>query len=192
MHMADADKINFPNILLSHIELYVHDIIQMEKFYTETLGFIVTDRGECSDGMVFLSRSPNEHHQIVLNPRQSHRLVESPVDHISFRAESISALRVFNSSLKLAPEIQLQTVSHGTTWSIYFRDPENNRFEIFTDTPWHVNQPCKFIVDLELSDEKLIEFTQNKIKDLPGYSIASEWKKTHTHNFNSLGEHSSD
>ena len=188
--MATADKVNFPNILLSHIELYVQNIIQMEKFYTDILGFIVTDRGEGRDGMVFLSRSPNEHHQIVLNPRQSHRLAESPIDHISFRAESISELRMFNSSLKLMHEIQLQTVSHGTTWSIYFRDPENNRFEIFTDTPWHVNQPCKFIVDLELSDEELIEFTQSKIKGLPGYSIASEWKKTHANSFNVLGEQS--
>lgn len=177
--MAIADKINFPNMLLSHVELYVQDIVKMEDFYIKNLGFVITDRGEGKNGMVFLSRSPDEHHQIVLNPRQSHRSIESPIDHISFRVESISKLRIFNSSLKLTPEMKIQTVSHGTTWSIYFRDPENNRFEIFTDTPWYVNQPCKFIVDFELSDEKLIQFTKNKIEKLPGYSIASEWKKSH-------------
>ena len=80
--------------------------------------------------------------------------------------------------------MKLQTVSHGTTWSIYFRDPENNRFEIFTDTPWYVHQPCKFFIDFELSDEELIQFTEKKINKMPGYSIVSEWKKLHK---NSLG-----
>jgi len=182
--MAEANKVGFPNMLLSHIELYVQDITQMERFFTEKLGFVVTDRGEGISGMVFLSRSPDEHHQIVLNPRQSHRTVESPVDHISFRLESIAELRVFYSYLKESSEVKLQTVSHGTTWSIYFRDPENNRFEIFTDTPWYVHQPCKFFIDFELSDEELIQFTKNKINKMPGYSIVSEWKKLHK---NSLG-----
>lgn len=181
MKMTNTDKINFPNMHLSHVELYVQDIAKMEDFYTKNLGFVVTDRGEGHGGMVFLSRSPDEHHQIVLNPRQSHRTIESPVDHISFRVASISELRTFNSSLRLIPDMKLQTVSHGTAWSIYFRDPENNRFEIFTDTPWYVNQPCKFVVDFDLSDEALIQFTQHKIKALPGYSIASEWEASHRH-----------
>jgi catechol-2,3-dioxygenase len=186
--MTVADEINFPNIHLSHVELYVQDITQMEYFYTNKLGFVVTDRGEGKNGMVFLSRNPDEHHQIVLNPRESHRSIESPIDHISFRVKAISQLRIFNSSLRAIPEMKLQTVSHGTTWSIYFRDPENNRFEIFTDTPWHVNQPCKFTVDLDLSDEQLIQFTENEIKNLPGYSIVSEWKRSHENSLGVLGE----
>jgi catechol-2,3-dioxygenase len=186
--MTVADKIIFPNMHLSHVELYVQDIIQMEDFYTNKLGFVVTDRGEGNSGMVFLSRSPDEHHQIVLNPRESYRSIESPIDHISFRVNAISQLRTFNSSLKSIPEIKLQTVSHGTTWSIYFRDPENNRFEIFTDTPWHVNQPCKFAIDLDLSDEKLIQFTKNEIKNLAGYSLVSEWKKSHENSLGVQGE----
>jgi len=160
----------------------------MESFYTKNLGFVVTDRGEGKSGMVFLSRNPEEHHQIVLNPRESHKSIESPIDHISFRVDSISKLRAFYSSLNLTPEIELETVSHGTAWSIYFRDPENNRFEIFTDTPWHVNQPCKFIVDFELPDEELIKFTKNKIKELPGYSVVSEWKKSHNENLGVISE----
>lgn len=186
--MTVENEITFPNIHLSHVELYVQDITLMENFYTKNLGFVLTDKGEGKNGMVFLSRSPNEHHQIVLNPRQSHRVTESPVDHISFRVESISQLRVFNASLRSNPEIKLQTVSHGTTWSIYFRDPENNRFEIFVDTPWHVDQPCKFVIDLELPDEELTQFTKNAIKDLPGYSIASEWKEIHKNSLGALRE----
>lgn len=160
---------NFPNIRLSHLELYVLDVATMEEFYQRYLGFVVTDRGEGSDAMVFLSRNPEEHHQLVLNPRQLPEPVESPVDHISFRMDSITDLRVFYKALQLSPT-ELQTVSHGTTWSIYFRDPEGNRIELFTDTPWHVNQPCKFDINFDLSNQDLLEFTENKIKDLPGFS----------------------
>jgi catechol-2,3-dioxygenase len=180
--MLDKDKKSFSNMLLSHVELYVKDIVLMENFYTKNLGFIVTDRGQGPNAMIFLSRSPEEHHQIVLNPRQTHQTVQSPIDHISFRVKCISDLRGFNYALTSNPEIEIQSVSHGTTWSLYFRDPEENRFEIFTDTPWYVNQPCKFQVNLELSDEDLIQFTKNKIENMSGFSVVAEWQSLHTNN----------
>ena len=128
--------------------------------------------------MVFLSRNPDEHHQLVLNPRESFKPVESPVDHISFRIDSLVNLRVFYKAL-LSSSTTLQTVSHGTTWSIYFRDPERNRLELFTDTPWHVNQPCRFEINLELSNEKLLEFTEHRIKNSPGFRAVEDWRKSH-------------
>ncbi len=170
---------NLPSMSLSHIELYVQDLAKMEQFYTQNLSMLVTDRGEGNQGMVFLSRSPEEHHQIVLNPGKSHRTIESPIDHIAFRVSNISDLRKLNASLQLNSEIKIQAVSHGTAWSIYFRDPENNRFEIFCDTPWYVNQPCKFSVDITKTDEELIEFTKNKIKDMPGFTDATAWHNDH-------------
>ena len=88
--MDQLDISSFPSLYLSHFELYVLDVACMEEFYTRYLGFVVTDRGEGRNGMVFLSRNPDEHHQLVLNPRQSHKTVESPVDHISFRIDSIA------------------------------------------------------------------------------------------------------
>jgi hypothetical protein len=75
-------------------------------------------------------------------------------------------------------------VSHGTTWSIYFRDPEDNRLELFTDTPWHVNQPCRFEVDFAMSNEELLEFTERRIKDLPGFVEVSKWRESHSKTVN--------
>ena len=166
--MNNPNTSSFPNISLSHFELFVDDTARMEEFYTRCLGFVVTDRGEGKDAMVFLSRNPEEHHQLVLNPRNSDIEIESPIDHISFRVDSITSLRVFHQSL-LSNSTLLQTVSHGNTWSIYFRDPEDNRLELFTDTPWHVNQPCRFEIDLAMSNEELLEFTERKIRDFPGF-----------------------
>ncbi len=177
--MDSSEIASFPNIRLSHFELYVCDVAGMEEFYTRYLGFVVTDRGEGKDGMVFLSRNPEEHHQLVLNPQQSERPAESPVDHISFRIDTITGLRIFYKALQ-ASSAKLQTVSHGTTWSIYFRDPEGNRLELFTDTPWHVNQPCRFEIDFELSDEELLKFTEDRINDLPGFRKVENWRELHS------------
>jgi len=176
--MSSSDDLTFPDICLSHFEIYVRDVASMEEFYTRCLGFVVTDRGEGNDGMVFLSRNPSEHHQLVLTPRQSHKSVQSPLDHIAFRIDTITNLRLFHKVL-LSSSTTLQTVSHGTTWSIYFQDPEGNRLELFTDTPWHVDQPCRFEINFELSNQALLEFTQNKIRDLPGFRQLEDWRKSH-------------
>ena len=79
----------FSSISLSHFELYVNDVSSMQAFYTLVLGFVVTDRGAGGSGMVFLSRSVNEHHQLVLTPRQSEIVSNSPIDHIAFRVNNI-------------------------------------------------------------------------------------------------------
>lgn len=167
----------FPSIVLSHVELYVRDVMVMEHFYTKFLGFVVTDRGAEEGGLVFLSRNPNEHHQLVLNPRPAFIASESPVDHISFRVSSLTDLRKFYHSV--SEVVGVDTVSHGTTWSIYFRDPEGNRLEVFADTPWYVPQPCKFKVDLSLSDDDLYAFTESVVAKLIGFRDVNEWKKSH-------------
>lgn len=164
---------------LSHIELYVRDIARMERFYTRHMGFVVTDRGEGPDALVFLSRNPQEHHQLVLNPRPSGSASEGTVDHISFRVKSLAAIRAIDSALATAPDVSIEAVSHGNTWSIYFRDPEGNRIEVFTDTPWYVTQPCRFSIDLGLDDDELYEFTERRIRDLPGFKSVEEWKTSH-------------
>lgn len=177
--MDDKNYENLADLQLSHFELYVQDVVKMSAFYTRHLGFAITDQGEGANGMVFLSRNPNEHHQLVLNPRQSHHTVESPLDHISFRVASLADLRGYYLALLETPQVTPQTVSHGSTWSLYFRDPEGNRLEIFTDTPWYVSQPCKFDVDLNLPDPQLMDFTEQQIKDRPGFQAYGDWKAEH-------------
>lgn len=167
------------NMALSHFELYVRDVVRMEKFYTHHLGFVVTDRGEGPDALVFLSRNPDEHHQLVLNPRPSSPPTEGALDHISFRVGSLEDVRLVYSALSSAPGVSVEAVSHGNSWSIYFRDPEGNRLEVFADTPWYVAQPCRFSIDLALDDDALHEFTEARIRELPGFKPVEEWRKSH-------------
>ncbi|MDX1515168.1 MAG: VOC family protein [Gammaproteobacteria bacterium] len=172
--MQDTTK-----LALSHFEIYVSDARRMEDFYTRVLGFVVTDRGAGAGGLIFLSRNPDEHHQIVLNPNPARTGDGQRVDHLSFRVPSLSDLRAYYRRLGAEPGSGADTVSHGSTWSIYFRDPEGNRLELFVDTPWYVNQPCRFPVDLELDDESLARSTEEMIRDMPGFRPASEWRHSH-------------
>ena len=78
-----------------HIGLYVTEMNPMVDFYTKLLGFNITDRGEASRPgveLAFLSRDPEEHHQIVLATGRPEGNV-SPVNQISFRVESIAQVR---------------------------------------------------------------------------------------------------
>jgi catechol-2,3-dioxygenase len=167
-----------PDLALSHFEIFVNDPLRMSEFYTRQLGFAVTDRGEGRGGMIFLSRNPQEHHQLVLNPRPAAHRRESPLDHIAFRVASLAQLRRYHDSLRNG-SVALQTVSHGNTWSIYFRDPEDNRLELFTDTPWHVDQPCRFEVDFGLDDAALAEFTHRQVSGMPGFREVQAWQSSH-------------
>src|SRR5207249_954482 len=57
-----------PTVSFSHFGLYVTDLPRMEDFYARVLGLLVSDRGKLPGGsdLVFLSRDPDEHHQLVL------------------------------------------------------------------------------------------------------------------------------
>jgi catechol 2,3-dioxygenase len=60
--------------------------------------------------------------------------------------------------------------SHGTTWSVYFKDPEGNGLEVFCDTPWHVDQPQGDDWDPTLTDDELLGWTESRFRDEPGFA----------------------
>ena len=55
------------SLSFSHMGFYVRDLERMARFYKEVMCFFETDRGDLGPvQLVFLSRDPCEHHQIVL------------------------------------------------------------------------------------------------------------------------------
>jgi catechol-2,3-dioxygenase len=172
---------------VSHLEFRVRDVAAMEAFYTGALGFTVTDRGEGPDGMVFLSRSADEHHQLVLNPVGDKAGTPDRLDHVAFRVNSLDQLRRFHSALKEASAARLETVSHGNTWSVYFLDPEGNRLELFVDTPWHVDQPARFAIDLSLTDDELAAATEAEIRKRKGFRGMDAWRNEHRERIDAPG-----
>ena len=149
---------------LSHFEIKVRDLPTLEAFYVAVLGMVVTDRSET---MVFLSGHPDEHHQVVLNGGEMPQ-PGGATDHIALRVDNLDALRTYHAALSHAGNLSVKTVSHGNSWSVYFNDPENNRLELFADTPWHVRQPAYFEMDLSMSDDEIMTWTEAKVAHLPG------------------------
>jgi catechol-2,3-dioxygenase len=175
--LAEGSTRTLPMLEMSHFEIRVQDLTRMLTFYTETLGFVITDRGTGPDGLIFLSRSRDEHHQVVLNPAPDGHGDPMRIDHIAFRVSTLSGLRAFRS--RLAASVGVETVTHGTTWSLYFHDPEHNRIEIFTDTPWHVEQPTRLPVSLDVDDARLHETSRELIQPLPGFASHEAWAAQH-------------
>jgi catechol 2,3-dioxygenase-like lactoylglutathione lyase family enzyme len=169
-----------PALAFSHVGFYVHDLPLMEDFYSRVLGFTVTDRGELPTpkgkvGLVFLSRDPNEHHQIVLATGRPDNLPFNVINQISFRVPDVAALRHFNHALKGEKVTEMSPVTHGNAISIYFRDPEGNRLELFFDTPWYCEQPCREPVDFSKSDAEILQGTEKLARALPGFTPREKW-----------------
>jgi len=77
-----------PRMAFAHMGIYVTDTAKMEDFYTRVLGFSITDRAKIRGAdVVFLSRNPDEHHQIVLVPGRDPAHA-STINQISFRVVS--------------------------------------------------------------------------------------------------------
>jgi catechol 2,3-dioxygenase-like lactoylglutathione lyase family enzyme len=173
---------------VSHFEIRARDPAAMEKFYTDVLGFIVSDRGVLDAGpmkgreLIFLSHNPEEHHQIVLIPSDA-QASGSGIGHVAFRVDSLDEVRRVYEKVRKLPHAKPEPVSHANTWSVYFRDPEDNRIEVFTQTPWHATQPCRFDVDYDQPDEQLKEATRGTAKTLAGFAATEEWQEAFSRRF---------
>ena len=128
----------------SHAVLYVQTLQPMLQFYSEVLGFLITDRGPLAEGapeIVFLSQDPSEHHQLAMVATRQDTKPSNSVNHFAFRVAGFKTLQGFHETLKAVSGITVNPFSHGNTLSLYFNDPEGNGIEIFWETPWHVAQP---------------------------------------------------
>ena len=169
-----------PAVSFSHIGFFVKDIVAMEDFFRRVMGFVVTDRGNLGTvQLVFFSRDPEEHHQVVLASGRPDNLPFNLINQMSFRVGGIADLRRFHALL-LAEEgagriSELRPVTHGNAISIYFRDPEGNRIELFFDTPWYCKQPVRETVDFSLSDEQILAHTEKTARSLPNFKPRAEW-----------------
>jgi len=166
-----------PDVRLAHVGIYVTDIRKMEAFYTRFFNFTVTDRGMLSQTeLVFLSRDPDEHHQLVLATGRPANLSFNIVNQISFRVPSLGDLRTLHARLADEPVSEIRPVSHGNAWSVYFRDPEGTRLELYLDTPWYINQPIREPLDLSQPDEAILSETERLCRASPGFRPHADWR----------------
>jgi catechol-2,3-dioxygenase len=179
---------NRPNLKFSHMGLSVRDLATMERFYTDVLGFSVTDRGRTAGlDIVFLSRDPLDHHQIVLAtgrpdglpPNTLNPIFGACINQISFRMPSLADLRDMHGRLKAIgyEDSRMLLGNHGISWSIYAPDPEGNLLELFVDTDWYILQPFLIPLDLSKTDEEIIGLTERLCRESEGFEPIGPWRQ---------------
>src|SRR5690349_896017 len=165
------------HLTLSHVGIFVTDMPKMVDFYTGFLGFAESDRGATTNGgeIVFLTRDPREHHQVVLATGRPADLPYNIVNQLSFRVDSLETLRELQRGIRNEHATELGPVTHGNALSVYLRDPEQNRVELLIDTPWYVPQPCRVEVDLTLPDDELWAKIERTVRAMPGFMSREAW-----------------
>jgi catechol 2,3-dioxygenase-like lactoylglutathione lyase family enzyme len=137
---------------LGHVGIWVREPETMIDFYSGFLGMQVTDRGR-GDNIVFLSAHPEiEHHEFAL--ARSTTEVSNP-QQLSFIVGSLADLREFYAEIVDRGYPIDMVVNHGNAIGCYFRDPENNRIEVYWHTGREWPQPYADPIDLSRSEDEL-------------------------------------
>jgi catechol 2,3-dioxygenase-like lactoylglutathione lyase family enzyme len=90
---------------LSHVGIYVTDLPKMIGFYTNVLGFVVSDAAP--DGRItFLSRNPSDHHQVVLVPGRQTELATPMMQQISFNVGTLGNVQRAFRKVRALPGLE--------------------------------------------------------------------------------------
>ena len=123
---------------VAHVLLRVADVERSRAFYTDVLGFQVVEE-DTEQGEVFLSLGEDFHNlDIMQHPDPAS--VQHPqsdqvgVAHVAFLVDSYPALREAYVALQ-EHGVELEAIDHVNQRSIYFRDPDGNRLQIYYEVP---------------------------------------------------------
>lgn len=157
----------------SHAAVYVRDMEKMLDFYTQVLGFRITDRGplfENGPEIVFMTQIDTDHHQLAFVGARRDEAPSNSVHHFAFRVENLDDVKAMNERLLADGRASgIQPLTHGNAWSVYFSDPEGNGIEVFCDTPWHVSQPQVRPWRIEEPNEEVSAATRAAFAQEPGF-----------------------
>jgi catechol 2,3-dioxygenase-like lactoylglutathione lyase family enzyme len=161
---------------ITHVGIFVRDMDRMLEYYIRMLGLMLTDRGPYYRGgeIAFLSRKADEHHQVVFASGRPPG-EKSTINQISFLVADLEALRSYYAAFAAEGVPGLEPINHGNAWSLYWPDLEGNRLEVYTYTPWHVQQPFADKLDLSEPVELIITKTYDMIKADPSHCPRDAW-----------------
>jgi len=160
---------------VGHVGLYVSDFDRMLAFYQNIFGFAVTDEARNdSRSIAFLTTDPTSHHQLVLvtgRPDSDQHLMNQ----LSFRLKTLPELQRVYGKLLEEGVPNLEPLTHGIAWSVYFPDPDGNRVEAYVDTPWYITQPHRTTIDLAAPEAEIFTLTEELCRQAPGFKPMSQW-----------------
>ncbi len=119
---------------LGHVVLSVRDAARSRDFYTRTLGLRVAHE-DLQQGMVFLSFG-KEHHDLALfqvATGEPPDAAQPGLHHMAWQLGNFEELQAAYRDLKVMGVAVESTIEHNVTRSVYFRDPDGNRVELYCD-----------------------------------------------------------
>jgi catechol 2,3-dioxygenase len=121
---------------IAHVVLKVRNLEQSKKFYTETLGMHVMKEVP-QIRAVFMSFNGRDHHEIAIfeigDKAEAPQANQTGMLHFAMRLRNEEDLVAAYKELKEKDVPVSFTVNHGVSKSIYFRDPDDNELEVYTD-----------------------------------------------------------
>ena len=114
------------------------NVLDMDKsvdFYTDVLGFEIAVRREDGSGTFFTCGKNHHDLALFLAPPNAPDVTEGGLglNHMAFQVEDYDTLSEYHHKLDgLGMEMRL--VDHNMTKSIYIKDPDGNRIELFCNT----------------------------------------------------------
>lgn len=164
---------------LGHVGIYVSDFDAMLSFYQSAFGFVATDmvRGE-QRSIAFLTGDASSHHQFVLLSGRPEGVVSAQlINQISFMLPDLTELQKTYFRLVEAEAKELDPLTHGTAWSVYFRDPEGNRLEVYVETPWYITQPHRTRIDFNKPVADIYAETEALCRADPSFEMMTSWRR---------------
>jgi len=147
--MFDADRVKrltkpkglpFQIGKIGHIVINVRDVAKSAEFYTQVLGFQISDvypDEMVSGGMVFMRCNP-DHHGIALVGSMEGAADNVELNHIAFEVPSLDDVIRARDHLR-RHQVQIDFAGRrraGCQIAVEFRDPDNHRLEIY----WGIDQ----------------------------------------------------
>jgi catechol-2,3-dioxygenase len=149
---------------LGHVGIYVDDLMKQRDFYSRVMGLKIADEDLEQRGMVFMSAHPEEeHHEFVLMKGRSSTEDTKVIQQLSFKVDTLAELKEFHTVFK-QENVEIQRIlSHGNAFGMYALDPEGNTIEVYYKTGFDVPQPHGDVVNLEDSEEALLDIARAAI-----------------------------
>src|SRR5438067_5936228 len=125
---------------LGHVGIHCKDLNKQKSFYRDVIGLQVTNEDPLM-GMVFLSARPDEedHELLLVGGREVDDVLL--LQQMSWRCNSLDDVIGYYERLNEYGVKYDMIVSHGNAVGMYFRDPEDNRLEIYWATGLKARQP---------------------------------------------------
>lgn len=125
---------------IGHVVLNVQDVERSTQFYTEVLGFQISDvypEEMVPGGMVFLRCNP-DHHGIALVGSTNAPAENVELNHVAFEVATLDeVLRARDHLRRHCVKIDFEGRRRaGCQLAVEFRDPDNHRLEIY----WGIDQ----------------------------------------------------